>query len=365
MNKEFNRIAEASAAVAEAVKLVSPKVISIYPITPQTHIVEKLAGLVNNGELKAEVILAESEHSMVSALIGASLAGVRCFSSTASQGLAYANEVLHLISGMRLPCVMAIGTRALSAPINIWGDHSDVMNSRDTSWIQLHCRNVQSAFDTIIQAYKIAEKVSLPVMVILDGFTLTHTFEPIKLLTKSQVKGFLGKFKPKHNLNVNKPMTFGPVAFPEDFMEIKHQQAKLMDKASYVIKDVNNAFKNKFNRRYGNGLIEVFNPDYNKVIIASGTTAETARNLKCTVIHLRSFRPFPFKELKQVCEGREVVVIDRSYSYGSGGPMALEVRNVIPEARSAIMGLGGRDVSLSDLEKVINSNKKDMWVDNL
>lgn len=362
----LKRIGEASAAMAEAVKLVGVQVIGLYPITPQTHIVERLTELVNDGELKAEVVRAESEHSMASVLIGASLTGARCFSATSSQGLALANEILHIISGMRLPVVIGVVARALSAPINIWRDHSDVMNSRDACWIQMHCKNTQEVFDNTIQAYKIAEKTRLPVMVIMDGFTLSHIFEPVELLAKKQVQKFIGKLRTKHVLDINNPKTFGPVGFPDSYMEFKHQQKNAMLNAGRIIKQVNQEFKKGFGRSYGNGLIEVHNPKAKKVIIASGTTAETAKNLECCVIHLRTFRPFPGKEIKKACLGKkDILVIDQAYSYGSAGPLFLEVRNFVPKARSAIMGLGGRDIRVEDLKKVLNSNKQEVWVDNL
>jgi len=363
----MKRIGEASAAVAEAVKLCKPQVISIYPITPQTHIVERLSELVNNGELKAEVIRAESEHSMVSAIIGASLTGSRVFSATSSQGLALAHEVMHIVSGMRIPAVMAIAARALSAPINIWGDHSDVMTSRDTSWIQLHCKNTQAAFDTIIQAYYIAEKIKLPVMVILDGFTLTHLAEPVDVAEQKKVDLFLPPLKMNYTLNPEKPISFGNVAFPTDYMEIKHKQAEAMVNAEKIIKEANNKFYKIFKRKYGDGLIEIHNPKASKVIIASGTTAETCKTLKdFCVIHLRCFRPFPYESIRKALEGKkEVYVIDRSYSYGAGGPLWLEVCNIFKEAKSRIMGLGGRDITLDSIRKAVSSKEKEMWVDKL
>lgn len=359
----MKRIGEASAAVAEAVKLCRVGVIGLFPITPQTHIVERLTEIVNNGELKAEVIRADSEHSMISTLIGSYLVGVRSFAATSSQGLALANEVLHIIAGMRIPAVIAIVSRALSAPINIWGDHSDVMNCRDCSWMQFHCKNTQAAFDSIIQAYAIAEKVKLPAMVILDGFTLSHTFEPIDLLTQEEVDSFLPQLKMEHILDPKNPKTFGPVGFPKDYMEFKKQQMIAMMEAKQVIKEVNLKFSKMFGRSYGDGLIEVFNENKDKVIIASGTVAQTARELECCVIHLRSFRPFPYSEIKKVCNGKkDVLVIDRAYSYGSGGPLAIEVRNVIPNARSAIMGLGGKDIRIQDIEKALRSKEKEIWI---
>ena len=360
----MKRIAEASAVMAEAVKLCEPQVIPLYPITPQIDIVESLSEHVNNGDLKAKIVRTESEHSMVSTLIGSLAAGSRSFSATSSQGLALAHEVLHIISGMRLPAVMGIAARALSAPINIWGDHSDVMTSRDTGWIQLHCRNTQSVFDTTIQAFAIAEKAALPVMVILDGYTLSHLYGEVNLLTKPQVKKYLPKFKIKHKLDIKNPKTFGPVGFPDTYMEFKHQQKDAMDKARKIISEENKKFSKMFKRKYGNGLIEIFNPKSKKVIITSGTVAETARLTGACVIHVRSFRPFPYEEIKKACKGKDVTVIDRAYSYGSGAPMAIEVRQIIPKAKSAIMGLGGRDIKLEDLKKILKSKEKEIWIDN-
>jgi pyruvate ferredoxin oxidoreductase alpha subunit len=361
----MKRIAEASSVMAEAVKLCEPQVIPLYPITPQVHIVEELTEHVNNGELNAKIIRTESEHSMASALIGSLLAGSRSFTASCSQGLALAHEVLHIISGMRLPAVMGVTARALSAPINIWGDHSDVMTSRDCGWIQLHCKNSQEVFDTTIQAFAIAESASLPVMVIMDGYTLSHVYEPIELLTQQQVRKYLPPFKIKHTLDPAHPKTFGPIGFPNVYMEFKHQQKEAFDNAIKIISHENSKFAKLFGRKYGNGLIEVRNPKAKDVIIASGTTAETAKLTCACVIHIKSFRPFPYADIEKACKGKKnVVVVDRAYSYGSGAPMHLEVKTVVPTARSAVMGLGGRDIKLDDLKMVLKSKQKEIWVDN-
>jgi pyruvate ferredoxin oxidoreductase alpha subunit len=361
----MKRIAEASAVMAEAVKLCEPQVIPLYPITPQVHIVEELADYVSNGELNAKIIRTESEHSMASVLIGSLLAGSRSFTASSSQGLALAHEVLHIVSGMRLPAVMGVAARALSAPINIWGDHSDVMTSRDCGWIQLHCKNSQEVFDTTIQAFSIAQRAMLPVMVIMDGYTLSHVYEPIDLLTKEQVRKYLPPLKMPYTLDPAKPMSFGPIGFPDVYMEFKHQQKQAMDNACKIISEENKKFGKMFKRSYGNGLIEVHNPKAKDVIIASGTTAETARLTGACVIHVKSFRPFPFKDIEKACKGKKnVVVIDRAYSYGSGAPMYLEVKSVVPQARSAVMGLGGRDIKLEDLQNVLKSKEKEIWVDH-
>jgi len=360
----MKRIAEAGHVMAEAVKLCEPEVIPVYPITPQVHIVEALTEAVNNGELKAKIIRTESEHSMASALIGSLLTGSRSFSASSSQGLALAHEVLHIISGMRLPAVMGIAARALSAPINIWGDHSDVMDARDTGWIQLHCKNSQSVFDTTIQAFAIAQRAMLPVMVILDGYSLSHLFEPTELLTQQEVRKYLPPFKMPFTLDSAKPMTFGPVSFPDSYMEFKHQQKEAMDDAINIIKEENQKFAKMFKRSYGDGLIEIHNPNVKEVIIASGTAAETAKLTGACVINVRSFRPFPYKEIEKACKGKKnVVVVDRAYSYGSGAPMHLEVTQVVQNARSAVMGLGGRDIKLEDLKRILKSKQHEIWVD--
>jgi len=360
----MKRIAEASAVMAEAVKLCEPQVIPLYPITPQTHIMEELANHVNNGELKAKIIRTESEHSMMSTLIGSLLAGSRSFTATSSQGLALAHEVLPIISGMRLPAVIGVAARALAAPLNIWGDHSDVMDARDTGWIQLHCRNTQSVFDTTIQAFAIAEKARLPVMIIMDGYTLSHMFEPVELLSKTEVSSYLPKFKINYKLDAGKPMSFGPVGFPDSYMELKHMQKDAYDEAAKIIADENKKFSKMFKREYGDGMVEIFNPSAKQAIICQGTTAETAKLTNACVIHVRCFRPFPFKQIEHACKGKDVVVIDRAYSYGSGAPLHMEIKTVVPQARSAVMGLGGRDIRLEDLQMILKSKEKEMWVDH-
>lgn len=368
------QIGEGSHVMSQAVMRCKPSVIPLFPITPQTHIVESLTEYVNDGKLDSKVIRADSEHSMVSALVGASATGARIFSATSSQGLALANEVLHIASGMRLPIVMGIANRALSAPINIWNDHSDAMNSRDASWIQLFCKNSQEIFDNTIQAYKIAEEVQLPVMVNLDGFVLSHLFEPIKMENGKEVREFIGEQKERDTLDPKDPKTFGPVGYPDSYMEFKHQQKNAMDEAKEVIKDVNKKYGKKFGREHGNGLVEAYEIEgKSEVVIAMGSIAGTIEGMidegeDIGLLRIRSFRPFPEEEIrKNLEEVEEVIVLDRSYSYGSGGPLYLEVSSNLPKkkVKSGIVGLGGKDVTPDTIRKVVNSDQKENWVDDL
>ncbi|MCX6710412.1 MAG: pyruvate ferredoxin oxidoreductase, partial [Candidatus Woesearchaeota archaeon] len=252
----MKKVIEASDAVATAVKMCRPSVIPVYPITPQTHIVERLSKYVNNGELDSEMIDAESEHSAISAAMGASACGTRVFTATASQGLALMHEILFIVSGMRLPVVMAVANRTLSAPINIWNDQQDSISARDSGWIQLYVESAQEAFDTTIMAYKIAEnrKVLTPVMVCLDGFTLSHVFEPVDIPEQRKVDSFLPKYSPLYSLDVKKPMSFGPIGFPNTFMGFKKMQQDAINNSASVIKSANDEFEKEFSRSYGDGL---------------------------------------------------------------------------------------------------------------
>ena len=271
---------EASLAVAWGARLCRPKVIATYPITPQTHIVERLADFVNDGELDAKLIPVESEHSALSAVLGASATGVRTFTATASQGLALMYEILPIVSGMRLPAVMAVANRALSAPINIWNDHSDSVSARDQGWIQLWAESAQESLDSTIQAFKIAEHadVLLPAMVNLDGFTLSHVWEPVKLPEQKEVDNFLPDYKPEDFMNPKKPITMGPIGFPNSFMEFKKQQQDAMDKALPLVKKVHDEFAETFGRSYGNGFFEsVQMDDAEYALIGMGSFCGTAR----------------------------------------------------------------------------------------
>ena len=354
-------IMEGSHAVAEAARLVGPKVIAAYPITPQTHIVEKLAEMVANGELDAEYLNVESEHSAMAACIGAQATGVRTYTATCSQGLALMWELLHIASGMRLPIVMGVTNRTLSAPLNIWGDWSDGIGSRDTGWIQLWVENVQEAFDATIQAYKIAERVQLPVMVCMDGFYLSHVYEPLETATESDVSKFVGEYKPQFMLDVKNPISIGEYATPEHFQEFKVEQQRAMDDAKKAIDDVNNEFSKSFGRKYGDGLIETFNMPARNVIVTMGSIVGTMKHVikqngirDIGIVRLRSYRPFPGNELRKVLANAEnIAVFEKDISLGIGGALWSEVKAFGEKpVASFVGGLGGRDIGPKWIEKM-------------
>ncbi len=318
---------------------------------------ERLADFVSNKEMDSEYINVESEHSAMSACIGAQAAGVRTFTATCSQGLALMHEVLFIASGLRLPIVMANVNRALSAPISIWNDHSDSIAERDSGWIQLYVESSQEAFDTIIQAYKIAEKSLLPVMVCLDGYILSHVYEPISTLTQQQVDKFLPNYKPKFKLDPNNPLTVGPIADPNYYMEFKKEQHEAILNSIKIIKQTNNEFKKLFNRSYGNGLIETYNINAKKLFVAMGSVCGTIkelidRNKQYGLIKIKCFRPFPKEELKRLVKNKELIVIDKNISFGNEGALAIEIKTISPYVKSVIAGLGGRDITIEGLLKI-------------
>ncbi len=362
MNKSF---IECSKAIANAVRLCRPGVIASYPITPQTHIVEKLADFVADG-MNTEFIDVESEHSAMSACIGAEATGARTFTATCSQGLALMSEMLFVASGMRLPIVMANANRALSSPINIWNDHSDTMAQRDSGWMQFHCENSQEAFDTIIQAYKIAEnpRVSTPAIVCVDGFVLSHLWEAVELLSQEQVDAFLPKYEPKIKLDALSPATFGALAFPNSYMEFKKQQDDAMQNALEISREVARDFEKQFGRKYG--LIEEYNMENAKyAIVCLGSVAGTIKQVindsekNIGLVRIRSFRPFPLAEIKKALNRiKAVAVIEKSASPGSTPPLYTEIRAALKDCGTKvndfIVGLGGREVDEARIKKIIS-----------
>jgi pyruvate ferredoxin oxidoreductase alpha subunit len=376
--KMVKKVTEASQAVAEAVRLCKPGVIPVYPITPQTHIPERISDFVDNGEFDCEMIYVESEHSAISAAIGASATGVRSYTATASQGLALMHEILHVVSGMRLPVVMNVANRALSAPINIWNDHQDSMSARDTSWVQLYVESAQEALDTTIMAFRIAEdhKVLLPIMVCLDGFTLSHVYEPVDIPGQKDVDSYLPKFVPKFRLDTKKPVTMGPIGYPDSFMVFKKQQQDAFDNSVEIIRKADSDFKKKFGRSYGNGLVEPYRlDDAEYVFVGLGTICGTARSVidnlrgkgrKVGMLKLKSFRPFPEKDIVRLLKGKKAVaVFDRSVSFGHKGPVFAEFQSAFcdvtgkPVLHSFIAGLGGKDVTLDDIEYAFTKINKE------
>jgi pyruvate ferredoxin oxidoreductase alpha subunit len=368
-----------SRAVAEAVKLCDVKVIPAYPITPQTHIVEDLAKFVANGELDAEYMLVESEHSAMSACIGASATGVRTFTATSSQGLALMHEMLFIASGMRLPIVMANANRALSAPINIWNDQQDSMSERDCGWIQLYCETNQETLDTTIQAYRISEnkKVLLPSMVCLDGFVLTHTIEPIEIPDKEVVNRFLPAFEPAVYLDPDDPMTQGAFATPADYITFRFEQEKAMINALEVIEKADKEYEKETGRGYG--LIEEYNTKDADIIIVSfgsivGTIKEVIDQLKggekdghdVGLLKIRAFRPLPKERITEVLKNARVVsVVEKDVSIGLGeGGLFSEIKGVLynlderPKAIGFVAGLGGRDITQKNIRDIIKLSKK-------
>lgn len=362
-------------AIALAAKQSDVDVVAAYPITPQTIIVERFSEYVADGEVKTEFICTESEHSALSACLAASAAGARTFTASASAGLALMHEILYVTSGCRAPVVMAIANRALSAPINIHCDHSDSMVERDCSWIQIYVENSQEAYDSIIQAFRIAEhpELLLPVMVCFDGFFLSHTLENVNVLLDEIVRKFVGSRqfplvmghkgkKVPFKLDPNNPLTMGPLDLYDYYFEHKRQQEEAMRKALQIITQIHDEFAKISGRKYGNGLIDTYcleDADIATVCVGSTTgTAKTvvdqlrAKGVKAGLLRLRTFRPLPVTDIMKVLKNvKAIAVMDRSNSFGGyGGPIFHEIRHVLYDAQSHpyvvnyVYGLGGRDM---------------------
>ena len=367
---------EASHAAAEAARMADVDVIAAYPITPQTHIPERLAEMVANGELDAAYIPVESEHSAMSTCVGAAAVGARTFTATAGPGLEYMHNVLYVASAMRLPVVMTVANRALSAPLSIWGDHSDAMSVRDTGWIQVFCQNSQEAFDMTLWAFRVGEDagVLLPVMVHLDGFHLTHVTEPVILPEQEEVDKFLPKFHYPFALDPDKPMTLGAFAPPDVYSEAKVAQEVAHRKSKAVVIKGFEEFGDIFGRYYH--PVEPYKTEGAKTLLLTmGSFSETAKTVidakkdrgeSVGLINLRLWRPFPFKELRQAVKSAEILIVfDRCISFGGpGGPVSSEIRSTLydekqrPKVVSFIGGLGGRDMSAKDFEYVIDRGRE-------
>ncbi len=362
---------EGSKAVAETVRVSRPHVISAYPITPQTHIVEELSSMVANGLLKAEFVNVESEFAAASVVLGASATGARTYTATTSQGMLLMTEVLFNISGMRLPVVLTCANRAISSPINIWNDQQDSISVRDAGWIQLYAEDIQEASDLHLQAFRIAEHpdVLLPVMVCMDGFVLTHAYEPVDLITQEEADEFLPPFKPEHYLTPKNPLTYGAMLGPEAYMEARYQLERALTDSASVIEDVTLEFKKKIGRFQGVFVDGYKTDDAEIILVAMGsiisTIKEAVDNLreeghKVGVLKVRMFRPFPKEEIYDALKGaRDVLVMDRAFSPGSGGVLATEVkaafygREAVPNIKGYVIGLGGRDVNIDTIVNVV------------
>lgn len=363
-------------AVAEAMRQINPEVVAAYPITPQTPIIETFAKFVADGVVGTELIDVESEHSALSAVVGAAAGGVRSMTATSSQGLALMAEIVYVASGSRLPIVMAISNRALSAPINIHCDHTDSMMLRDSGWMQFYSENAQEAYDNTLIALKVAENkdVQLPAMVMQDGFITSHNVENVLTIDDKQVKKFIGKYEPEYPLlNFQKPITVGPLDLFDYFFEHKYQQAEAMENARKVIREADKEFYALTGRRYD--FIEKYRlNDAEYVVVVLNSTAGTGKMIvddlrkqgkKVGLLKIRVLRPFPEKEIAKALEGKKAVaVLDRSISYGIQSPVFVDVRSALyslkkrPALQNYVYGLGGRNIGLKDIEKVFEELMK-------
>ena len=365
---------EGSQAIARAVALCRPQVVAAYPITPQTHIVEALARLIADGLLEAEMVSVESEFSAASVVLGAASAGSRSYTASASQGILLMSEVLHNIAGLRVPVVLTCANRAVSSPVSIWNDHQDSMAVRDSGWIQLYCADNQEAVDTTIQAFRISERTELPVMVCVDGFTLTHTLEPIDLPEAAQVDAFLPPFRFSRSLSSARPLTQGTLVSPEFFTEIRSLQHGAFDLAEQEILAADRDFANLVGRDSG-GLLRVEGDREATVgILTMGSVYGTLKDAHRSgllgrpvrLLCLRAFRPFPAGAIRSASEGlSDLIVLDRSLSPGSGGIVAHEIRSALyrsgkaPRVVNFVVGLGGRNVPGEIFRGMLEALEKD------
>ncbi|MBM3309696.1 MAG: pyruvate ferredoxin oxidoreductase [Candidatus Altiarchaeales archaeon] len=381
----MKEIAEASHAISEAVKMAKPAVIAAYPITPQTHIVERLSEMVANGEFKTEYINSDSEFAAISSCLGSSAAGVRSYTATSSQGLALMNEILYIVSGMRLPICMTVANRALSAPINIWNDHQDTMSVRDCGWIQMFAETAQECFDLTLMQFKISEdkRVLTPSMVCIDGFTLTHVYEPLHVPKQEAVDDFLPGYTPQHAvLDPDYPMTLGAIGFPSHYMEIRYTQNKAILDSLNVIKEVYQDFSKRFPVEIKNTRPEEYNhveryrtDDAETILISLGSVCGTIKDVvdelrakgeKVGLLKLITYRPFPKESIvKTLKNAKNVAVVEKAFSPGLGGVLYNEVATLLyenqlkPKMRDFIVGLGGKDVTLNHIREIVKNTKED------
>jgi len=362
---------EVSLAVSEAAKLANVDVVSAYPITPQTHIVEHLSELVADGHLDAEFIPVESEHSAMSACIGAAAAGARTFTSTCAQGLALMLEICYIAAALRLPIVMAMANRSLSGPISIWNDHGDLMMARDSGWIQVVAENGQEAFDLTIQAFRIAEdhRVLLPVIVNLDGFTCSHVIEPMEMLSQEEVDRYLPPYKPKMWLDLNNPITMGAVGIPDVYTEAKKAQDEALKGAKPVVIEAWAEFAKLFGRKYQ--PVETYKTEgADTLLVTMGSTSETAMTAvdqmraagrKVGIVRIRLYRPLPKEEFLAAIKGaKQLAVMDRALAMSGmeTGPLATEIKSVLydqaqkPYVWNFIAGLAGRDITVENFTEM-------------
>jgi len=382
MNKKITALT-GNEAVAYAIKQINPDVMAAYPITPQTALIQKFSEYVADGLVDTEFITVESEHSAMSACVGAAAAGGRVMTATAANGLALMFEILYVASSNRLPIIMPMVNRALSGPINIHCDHGDSMAARDSSWIQIYSENVQEAYDNTIQAVRIAEhmEIRLPIMVMYDGFITSHGIECVEFLDDDKVVKFVGKYLSHFPLlDIDHPVTYGPLDLYDYYFEHKRQQIEAMKKAKKVVLEIGKEFKQTFGREYK--LFEEYRlSDAERAIVVLSSTAGTAKEVvdelrakgeKVGLLKLRLFRPFPYKEITQALSHlKAIAILDRSNSFGAfGGPLFTEIRSALLEAGKVpqnvnyIYGLGGRDINqtdiasiYADLEKIAKTGK--------
>lgn len=373
-------------AVSWGVQRSRVEVISAYPITPQTQIVEELSDMCADGRLPARYIKVESEHSAMAACIGAAAAGVRTFTATSAQGLALMHELLHWAAGGRLPIVMADVNRAMAPGWNIWTDQNDSLSQRDTGWIQLYCETNQEVFDTTVQAFRLAEEINLPVMIILDAFFLSHTSEPVDLTDQEIVDEFLPQRVAQYKLDPADPHAFGALVRPDAYMEMRWQQQEAMRDTLRVMPEVDESWGALTGRRYG-AIEECRTDDAELILVTSGTITSTARHVvderrargeKIGLVKIKMFRPFPTALLRSALAGAErVAVLDRNVSPGHGGIFAEETRSALydvpledrPTLFGYVLGLGGRDVTPSVIEAIVDRTRvaevperQDLWV---
>jgi pyruvate ferredoxin oxidoreductase alpha subunit len=368
---------EGSLAIAQAVARCRPEVISAYPISPQTHIVEALSDMVRTGELApCEYLLVESEFGAMSAAIGASAAGARAYTATSSQGLLYMAEALYNASGLGLPVVMTLANRAIGAPINIWNDHSDAMSQRDSGWIQLYAESNQAAIDLHVQAFKLAEELSLPVMVCMDGFVLTHAVEPLEVPSQEEVDAFLPAYEPRQVLDPDEPVTIGAMVGPEAFTEVRYLAHAKQMQALDLVPEIASEFASSFGRPTGGLLRRYRTEGAETIVVALGSVLGTIEDVvdelrdqgvKIGALGITCFRPFPLDEIREaLADADRVIVVERAFAVGVGGIVGQNVRlalaGVPPVVYDVVAGLGGRAVTRRSLLALIEEVQEG-WIE--